>query len=255
MSMETRDQEYLECTEVEAAIEYAEIAAEYDIPVTLFCTGKCIEEEPNRMARLAVMNNVELGGHNYWGFTTPVHKGWRALEKVTGGRIGSWMGPRWFQSYEVRKTISAFAELGADIQCWRDHAYRHDRYTTGLLSQYGITHFSDAIEPGGAVREADGLTIVPINTPPDHEHVYHAFRTEEFVADSEFQGPFGSESVQIDEWLAWVRDSIERRREDDQPATVLAHPACMRLADNFEAFAKLCETVGDDAVPLTAVTA
>ena len=36
MSMETRDQEYMTETEVEAAIEYAEIAAEFDVPVTLF---------------------------------------------------------------------------------------------------------------------------------------------------------------------------------------------------------------------------
>jgi peptidoglycan/xylan/chitin deacetylase (PgdA/CDA1 family) len=241
--METRDQGYLECTEVEAAIEYAEIAAEYDVPVTLFCTGKCIEEEPNRMARLVEMDNVELGGHNYWAFTTPVHKGWRALEKVTGGRVGSWMGPRWFQSYEVRKTISAFAELDVDIQCWRDHAYRHDRYTTGLLSRYGMTHFSDALEREGAVREADELTIVPINTPPDHEHVYHAFRTPGSVAVESFEGPFGTKSRFPEDWAEWVLKHVDDCRDAGAVATVLAHPTCMRLADGFTAFENLCAAV------------
>jgi hypothetical protein len=153
MSMETRDQAYMERTEVEAAIEYAEIAAEYDVPVTLFCTGKCIQEEPDRMERLAEMENVELGGHNYWAFTTPVHKGWRALEKVSGGRIGSWMGPRPFQAYEIQKTISAFEGINVSITCWRDHAYRHDRHTTELLGASGITRFSDAIEPEGNIRQ------------------------------------------------------------------------------------------------------
>jgi len=55
MSLETRDQEYMDRTEVEAAIEYAEVAAEYDVPVTLFVTGKAAEEEPERVKRLAVM--------------------------------------------------------------------------------------------------------------------------------------------------------------------------------------------------------
>jgi len=62
-------------TEVEAAIEYAEVAAEYDVPVTLFVTGKAAEEEPERVKRLAVMENVEIGGHNYWAFDTLIHKG------------------------------------------------------------------------------------------------------------------------------------------------------------------------------------
>lgn len=122
MSLETRDQEYMDRTEVEAAIEYAEVAAEYDVPVTLFVTGKAAEEEPERVKRLAVMENVEIGGHNYWAFDTLIHKGWR-------GVTGSWNGPRPFQRWEIRKTIETFEELGIEITSWRDHAYRHDRHT------------------------------------------------------------------------------------------------------------------------------
>ena len=240
MSMATRDQDYLNGTEVQAAIEYAQIAAEYDLPVTLFCTGKCAVEEPDRMKRLAAMDNVEIGGHNYWGFTTPVHSGWRALGKLSGGRIGSWNGPRWFQAYEIRRTLAALESIGASVTAWRDHAYRHDRHTAGLLADHGITHFSDDVEPDGQVRECGGLTIVPINTPPDHEHVYHAFRTPEFVADSDFEGPFGSESRDPTEWQEWVVDDVRARRTEGAVATVLAHPACMRLADSFRAFESLC---------------
>jgi peptidoglycan/xylan/chitin deacetylase (PgdA/CDA1 family) len=248
MSLDTRDQEYMSGTEVEAALEYAEIARSYDVPVTLFVTGKAVREERERVERLAAMDTVELGGHNYYAFGTLAHT-------IGRGLTGSWHGPRRFQSWEIGRTVSAFADIGVDITAWRDHAYRHDDHTASLLSEHGFTHFSDAVGPDARVTRRAGLTVVPINTPPDHEHIYHAFRTPEFVSDDDFTGPFGSESVPPDEWLEWVRDSIERRREDDQPATVLAHPSCMRLADNFEAFAKLCETVGDDAVPLTAVTA
>lgn len=245
VGMETRDQAHLDGTEVEAAIEYAEIAADHGLPVTLFCTGKCVASEPERMAELAAMGNVELGGHDYWAFTTPVHDAWRALGKVTGGRVGSWNGPRPFQAHEIRKTIDAFASLGVDLTVWRDHAYRHDRHTADLLADNDITHFSDAVEPGGRVREEGGLTIVPINTPPDHEHVYHAFRTPEFVAESDFEGPFGTESRSPDEWVAWVLDHAAERRDAGDPATVLAHPACMKLADGFAAFEELCGSVSD----------
>lgn len=240
MSMETRDQAYLDGTEVEAAIEYAEIARKHDVPVTLFCTGKCVVEEPDRMARLAAMENVEIGGHNFWGFTTPVHLAWRALGKATGGRVGSWNGPRPFQAHEIRKTLSVFETIGVNVRSWRDHAYRHDANTASLLAEYGVTHLSDAVEPDGRVRRRDGATVVPITTPPDHEHVYHAFRTPEFVETDRFEGPFGSDSYSVEEW----KDRICAHLSDDI-ATVLAHPACMKLADDFHAFESLCRDISD----------
>ncbi len=236
MSLETRDQEYMDRTEVEAAIEYAEIAAEYDVPVTLFVTGMTAEEEPERVKRLAAMENVEIGGHNYWAFDTLVHKGWRGL-------TGSWNGPRPFQRWEIRKTIETFAELGIEITSWRDHAYRHDKYTAELLSEAGIAHFSDAVEPDGEVREEDGLTVVPINTPPDHEHIYHAFRTPELVAKSDFEGPFGGKSTDIEDWVKWVIEYIGVRSETQAMSIILAHPACMSLTDSFGWFENLCEEI------------
>lgn len=242
MSLETRDQEYMDRTEVEAAIEYAEIAEEYDVPVTLFVTGKAAKEEPERVKKLAEMDHVEIGGHNYWAFDTLVHKGWRAI-------TGSWNGPRPFQRWEIQKTIAAFKKLGIEITSWRNHAYRHDTHTKELLAEAGITHFSDPVEPEGEVREEDGMTVVPINTPPDHEHVYHAFRTPEFVADSGFSGPFGTGSREVDGWVDWVRDRIETLVTEGRPATVLAHPACMDLADGLTAFEKLCAPVSKEYDP------
>jgi len=231
MSLETRDQEYMDQTEVEAAIEYAQIAGEYDVPVTLFVTGKAAKEEPERVKKLAAMDHVEIGGHNYWAFDTLIHKGWRAV-------TGSWNGPRPFQRWEIRKAIKEFEELGIEITSWRNHAYRHDEHTAKLLSEAGITHFSDAVEPDGKVRKDDEMTVVPINTPPDHEYVYHAFRTPEFVEESGFEGPFGTESVEVEEWVERV---LERVSEQSGVTTVLAHPACMWLADNLRGFRRICE--------------
>lgn len=251
MSLETRDQEYMDRTELEAAIEYAEIAGKHDVPVTLFVTGKAAEEEPERVKRLAAMENVEIGGHNYWAFTTTVHAAWHVLEKTTGGRIGSWNGPRSFQAHEIRETLSAFADLGVTVRAWRDHAYRHDNHTAGLLAKYGVTHFSDDVNPSGEVRLEDGLTVVPINTPPDHEHVYHAFRTPAFAAENAFEGPFGDETREAEAWSDWVLECASDRQDAGAVATVLAHPACMKLADGFEAFERLCERVAVDSRTVT----
>jgi len=244
MSMETRDQAYMDRTEVEAAIEYAGIGAEYDVPVTLFCTGKCVEEEPARMERLAAMDNVEIGGHNYWAFTTPVHTAWRALGKATGGRVGSWNGPRSFQRWEVRKTISALESLGCRIRCWRDHAYRYDRHTIPLLAGENISHISEPVEPSGRLRTRSGVTVVPINTPPDHEHVYHAFRTPDYSAD-EPEKPFGSAAYQPTEWASWVLDHVEESVGEAGFATLLLHPACMDLTDGFETLHTVLDAIAD----------
>ena len=247
--METRDQAYMDRTEVEAAIEYAEIAASYDVPVTLFVTGRAAVEEPDRVEQLATMQNVEIGGHNYWAFDTPVHTAWRAIGKLTGGQIGSWNGPRRFQRYEIGRTLTALTERGATVTAWRDHAYRHDRHTATLLADAGITHFSDSVGPDERVRQEDGVTVVPVNTPPDHEHIYHAFRTPEFVAANEFEGPFGSDSYDADRWLDWICDTIADVSKAGQPATVLAHPACMELADGLATFSQLCSHIDDHYEP------
>jgi hypothetical protein len=234
MSLDTRDQAYMDGTEMEAALEYARIAADHALPVTLFVTGKALREEPDRARALAAMEGVELGGHNYYAFGTPLHTLGRGLTR-------SWHGPRRFQAWEIRRTLAAFADLGVDVRSWRDHAYRHDEHTPELLARYGVTHFSDAVEPGGEPRDEDGLRIVPINTPPDHDHVYHAFRTPAFVAESDFEGPFGAEAMPADEWVDWVLECVE----EVETATVLAHPACMQLADEFDAFERLCSQIKD----------
>jgi hypothetical protein len=243
----------MERTEVEVAIEYAEIAAEYNVPVTLFLTGKTAVEEPERVERLATMDNVEIGGHNYWAFTTPIHKGWRAVEKVTGGAVGSWNGPRPFQQFEIRRTIDTLNDCGADVTAWRDHAYRHDPETASLLADAGIAHFSDAVGTDERVHKENGVTIVPVNTPPDHEHVYHAFRTPGSEAVAGFQGPFGGRSVSIEKWVEWTIERIDAVHSDDSVATVLAHPACQWLADGLDSFERLITSIAADIISMSGV--
>jgi hypothetical protein len=239
MSLNTRDQQYMDRTELEAAAEYAEIAGSYEVPVTLFVTGKAVAEEPAAVEKLAAMEHVELGGHNYYAFDTLIHK-------TSRGLLGTWNGPRPFQGWEIDRTIDVLSSHDVDVTAWRDHAYRHDENTAGLLADRGITHFSDAVGPNEIVRTEHGLTVVPINTPPDHEHVYHAFRTEEFVAEGDFEGPFGTESRDVTDWTNWVVEAIEDVVSVGEPATALAHPSCMDIADSLASFERLCVYVADE---------
>jgi hypothetical protein len=249
MGLETRDQAYMGRSELAAAVEYAEIARRYDVPVTLFITGRAVHEDPDAIDRLAAMDHVEIGGHNYYAFGTLLHTAAR-------GVLGSWHGPRPFQAWEITRTLRAFADRGIGVTAWRDHAYRHDENTARLLADRGITHFSDAVGPDERVRTEAGLTVVPINTPPDHEHVYHAFRTPEFVAAGEFTGPFGSDSHEVDDWFEWVAEAIDAAVTAGQPATVLAHPSCMDIVDGLATFERLCAHVarGYDPCQLSRVS-
>lgn len=245
MSLETRDQAYMDRTELDVAIEYAEIAGEYGVPVTLFVTGKAAVEEPNRVRRLVAMDHVEIGGHGYYAFDTPIHTAWRGLGKLTRGFVGSWNGPKWFQQWEIRRTKSTLTDLGATVTSWRDHAYRHDSNTASLLASAGIERFSDSVGPDERVQNESGVTVLPVNTPPDHEHIYHAFRKRGSDAVQQFRGPFGGNSVEPEEWVDWVADQAATVLADDGVATILAHPSCLWLADEFESLYGLCEWISD----------
>jgi len=246
-SMETRDQSYMDRTEVEAALAYAEIACSHDVPVTLFVTGKAAVEESDRVARLAATEGVEIGGHNYYAHATVLHKALRGL-------TGSWHGPRPVQRWEIGRTLDVLDGVGADVTSWRDHAYRQDGNTLDLITERGITHFSDDVGPDEVVREKSGVTVVPINTPPDHDHVLHAFRTPEYVRESDFEGPFGADAYPVEEWCDWVLDHVAERIAEGEPATILAHPACLDLADGLDTFERLCEELSAyDAVPIRAI--
>jgi len=240
-SFNNEDRKYLKISEVEAAIEYAKIAAKYKTKVTLFLTGKAVKEEQESVRQLLRLPSVELGGHNYYAFRPR----WLYNGIFVRG-LGLTNGPAYYQNYEIKKTMATFKRLlGVDIVSWRDHAYRHDRNTYSLLARNGIRFVSDEVMPGRqGPYICDGLTIVPINVMPDHDHIYHGKITPETAQSWALnRDKFPPNLYSIEEWLEIVKNQIADIFDKNGVATILAHPACMKIADDFKVFASLCRFI------------
>jgi hypothetical protein len=77
----------------------------------------------------------------------------------------------------------------------------------------------------------------------DHDHLYHADRTPESVKRTQARWPshYGpvSESYAIGDWVRIVEEQVRRIEEKQGVATVLMHPICMFLVDEFQTLERL----------------
>ena len=229
------DQHFVQDSEAALAVHYAQIAAGHGVKVTLFVTGRAMIEDGTDAVPLLAMAHVEIGGHG-WDALRP--RRWHGLLTRLAG---SPHGPRWLQRRMIRHTCAIIEQYtGHPVRSWRNHAYRYDRHTPSLLAQAGVRVWSDEVqsERERPYRDPAGIAILPINTLPDHEHLYHGVRTPEFVA-SEGRGP----SYTPEEWCDMVCAQVQAIVEAGGIATVLAHPICMKVADDFATFDSLCAFV------------
>jgi peptidoglycan/xylan/chitin deacetylase (PgdA/CDA1 family) len=237
MSLKAKDQKYLKGTELDAALKYMQIANKYDIKATLFITGKCITEEPEKIEKLLRMKNLEIGGHNYYAFKP------RLPFKIANRVFGVKNGPHFFQNWEVKKTLATITECtGNPVESWRNHSYRHDRNTVSILKKNGILFYSDYQDPDALTPyKKNNLNIVPINVLPDHDFVYHGSRIKGTIDERILLNtPFRSPACTIDQWFQKITDHILHIEEQGGLATLLIHPACMEVFDGFEVFNKIC---------------
>ncbi len=239
-TLRTNDQKYADCGEVEAARTYVQIAARHDLKITMFVTGKAFLEKPEILRDIAQQPHVEIGGHTWTAFSPDL------LYRGFGFVFGTHCGPAPWQRREIRKTLDLAEHItGTRPVAWRDHAYIRDDNTPGLLAQAGVRVLSDEVASTktGPEPMPEGVVSLPINVVPDHEHLYHAHRTPERVAQraQDTPGDFPSESYTPAEWLDQATQQIERIDAAGGVATILAHPLCMYLADRFETFEKLCD--------------
>ena len=211
------------------AVEYARIAERHGLKITLFFTGRALRDDVADARPLLSMQSVEIGGHGWDAFTP------RWLYRPLGRLSGSPHGYRTWQRRSIARTCAAVEGFAAKpARSWRNHAYTHDASTPALLADAGLVAWSDEVDLARRspyVHET-GLVVLPINTLPDHENLYHGDRTPEALGDTP--------SLYPEEWRARVLEAVEATIADGGVATVLAHPLCMKVVDGWETFEALC---------------
>jgi hypothetical protein len=234
MGLGTGNQQHSDISELRTAQLYLERLRQAGVKVTFFVSGRCCVDEWEDLAPIATDPLVELGGHNYNCFQPELwHRVWNKL-------IGSYNGPRWYQDLDTRRTIAAIRRrTGKTIRLWRNHMYMHGPYTESVLAKNGIALISDGVKKAtpGPVWDDRGLWSFPINVIPDHEHIYHAERTREWVAwwqkRYQWSDDFGPESYEVDTWAEMVIAQVRDNEARGTISNLIIHPITMYLADRF----------------------
>jgi hypothetical protein len=223
------DRRHTELSEAALSVEYAQIAGRHSLKVTLFCTGRALRDDAADATPLLSMENVELEGHGWDAFTPRWLYG--PLRRLSGS-------PHGFAAWQRRTIARTCAELerfsGRRPRGWRNHGYVHDANTARLLAEAGVEVWSDEVDLARAKPYVDesGLVVLPMNTLPDHENLYHGDRSRASLGDVPSLDP----SV----WRERVLEGVARIHSRDGVATILAHPMCMKVADDWATFEALC---------------
>jgi hypothetical protein len=226
------DRRHANESECALAVEYARIAARHGLKATLYVTGRALREDRADALPLPSLDNVELAGHGWDAF----HPHW--LYRPMARIASSPHGLRVWQRRGIRRTCAEVEEFaGKPVRAWRNHAYLHDRHTADLLAEAGLTSWSDHVDPSltHPYVHGSGLVVLPLNTTPDHENLYHGDRTPETVGEPR--------SLHPDEWVARVVQQAESLVAEGGTATVLAHPLCMKVTDDWKTFDALCSAL------------
>jgi len=242
------DQQAARLNEVACALRYAELAARYGLKVTLFITGQAVVEHRDEFQELHRRENVSFGGHTYTAFQP------RSLFRLLRLLGGTAYGPAWYQRWDIARTVRLI-ERTVDQQCiaWRTHAFRSDRRTYAAARAVGIRVISDEVTAPTVLfpRYRWGLLSLPINVLEDHTHLYHGLRTPEHVQRVRSEGKGRGIGIGPDpasytpaEWARLVIEQVEGITTAGGLATLLVHPICMHVADNFRTFEWLCSALG-----------
>jgi hypothetical protein len=268
-------------TELQAASEISRLADTHGIPVTFFVSGRAAAQEPQLTKALAERDSVRIGGHTY----RSLRPTWLHLlfDRVTG----SFYGPRIFQKYDIDRTLTTLEEIsGRPVRSWRTHSFQGDETTLEVLARSSVTHVSERVGPSsGERRTRNELTRIPVNTPPDYDHLYRGWfkptnverdlevRDQLFRAPAAYSSLAGAKRLAIEvtkkitgfqpprkafgeRWMhppayrRWLLGEVERRLDTVGFATVLLHPATMMLADELETADQLLRQLSEMAPPL-----
>lgn len=244
MSLGTGNQKHSDQTEIRLAAEFLQMLQSRGIKVTFFISGRAFEEEWNDLEPICRSALVEVGGHNYDCFKPEwPHRIWKKV-------AGSYNGPLWYQMRDARRTLDIIEHrTGRRPECWRNHMYMHGPNTEVALHRCGLRICSDGVrkDSNGPVPHATGLLNFPINIIPDHEHLYHAERTPEWVEwwlkRYRWKDDFGPESYTIEKWTEIVLRSLEDNERRGVLSNVIIHPITMYLCDKFRGVGRILDFI------------
>lgn len=241
-SLKTGNQKHCDISELQVAQRYLRLLEEANVKVTFFASGKCFAEEWDDIRPLCESPWVEIGGHNYSCFQPELFH--RACKKL----FGSFNGPVWIQRRDAQRTIDIIRrKTGRTIECWRNHMYMHGPYTERALTQCGIKICSDGVKKNSLrpERHESGILNFPLNIIPDHEHLYHAERTPEWVdwwqARYNWSDDFGPQSYYVEEWTDIVLDGLRCNEERGAISIMIIHPITLYLCDRLKSFQRILE--------------
>ena len=245
MSLKTGNQEHTDRTEASIACDFVARLNEHKAKITCFVTGKAFEEEWSEIKPMCESPNVEIGGHTYHCFMPELwHRGCKKL-------FGSYNGPKWQQNWDIAKTKRIIqSKANIDITSWRNHMYMHGPHTEELLMNNGIEVCCDGVsrDATGTQQHPTGLLNFPINIIPDHEHLYHAERTPEWVAQwikrYNWSDDYGSESYYFDEWFKIFKSEIFQREKKGHVSHLLIHPITIYLCGGMNALNEVADFLG-----------
>ena len=241
-SLGTGNQKHCDITETQVAARYLKMLEEAGVKVTFYVSGKTFAEEWTDLKPVAVSSSVELGGHNWDCFQCTL------LHRISKKLTGSYNGPAWYQRRDVLKTQNIIRDkTGRTIRSWRNHMYMHGPFTENVLASAGIDLCSDGVQKNssGLVEHSSGLFNFPINVIPDHEHLYHAERTPEWVdwwiQRYHWSDDFGSASYYVDAWTELVLQGLEENEKAGRVSNMIIHPITLYLCDKFASFQRILE--------------
>ncbi|RMH62055.1 MAG: hypothetical protein D6678_01955 [Zetaproteobacteria bacterium] len=241
-SLNTGNQQHCDISEIQVAQRYLRMLEEANVKVTFFVSGKCFVEEWEDIRPICEHPLVELGGHTWDCFE---HELWH---RVCNKLLRSYNGPAWYQRRDIRRTRDIIErKTGKRIRLWRNHMYMHGPHTNRLLAEEGFVLCSDGVKRDamGPVWHQDGLYEFPLNVIPDHEHLYHAERTPEWVEwwikRYNWSDDFGPQSYYVEEWTEIVLDCLKRNEERGAISNMIIHPITLYLCDRFKSFQRILE--------------
>ena len=236
-------------SEVAIATRYLRLVEEWGLKVTFYTTGKTLSEEWEIFEPIARSPRVEIGGHTYAGLPRTLRSRLRgALTGVPGVSHGDSHGSYRRQRRDVERMVAVVRErTGRPLLSWRSHGLVRDDDTYRILHDLGIRYISDELDwnKRRPERLPEGLISHPINVIMDHDHIYHAHRTPQYVERQKRNWGFSddptTESYPIEEWGRIVEGQVRDIEAAGGLATVLMHPLCMYVADRFNTARRLLE--------------